>query len=413
MFQVKRCRLCDGPLDSILHLGDLQVSGFPSDAATLAPPTAPLDFSVCRDCALVQLRHTVEPDRLFRDQYWYRSSVNETMRAELADVVEQATARVPLSFHDPVVDVGANDGTLLANYRDYKALCVAFEPATNLHAELGRHCDVLIPNYFPDGCASWGEEYENRVKILTSIACFYDLDDPRAFVEAVARWLHPRGVWIVQFQDLHQMLQATAFDNIVHEHLFYPSLGAIERLIAPHGLRVVDCETRAINGGSLRLTIQHDTPAARAHHRVDEQRIREAGCDGWQALERFAWRAGEIRKQLQTVIQELLPFGPIDLYGASTKFNTLAQWCQLDGAIIRQAWERSPEKWGRYTITGIPIVPEEAGRARPPATLLVGIWQFAEHVMQREQDYLATGGRIVVPLPSVNIAWVGVWGGRG
>lgn len=400
------CRVCAGDLQSILDLGNLAISTFP-ETPNAVLSRAPLDFCRCDRCGLVQLRHTVHPERLFRDQYWYRSGVNETMRAELDDVVEQALLHTGgrLDYHDLVCDIGANDGTLLAAYRK-RAFCrdvprIAFEPARNLWPALRPHCEVLVQDFFPNGLDQVPGAV-GRVKILTSIACFYDLDDPLVFVEQVAQLLHPEGVWVVQFQDLDQMLMATAFDNICHEHVFYPSLAAIERMIQPYGLKVLDAQLRAINGGSYRLTIGYGTHKP-ATARVDEVRQLEAGCEDWQTLERFAWRVGEVRNQIQAAIDQIVDRGPIDVYGASTKFNTLAQYCGLDDGVIRQAWERSPEKVGRRTITGIPIVDEATGRADPPVALLAGIWQFRESILQRETDYLAGGGTILFPLPVVDV----------
>src|SRR5678816_4379987 len=93
---------------------------------------------------------------------------------------------------------------------------------------LSEHCTTLIPEYFPNGTRL----EPKSVSIFTSIACFYAVNDPVGFVSAVDAALAIYGVWVVQFQDLHQMLQTTAFDDICHEHLFYPSLASMERVIA-------------------------------------------------------------------------------------------------------------------------------------------------------------------------------------
>lgn len=422
----RRCRACEGTLDSILDLGALALSNFPAVGTEDAQgPRAPLDLCACAACQLVQLRHTVDPDALFKDHYWYRSSINETMQAELADVVEQGIARIDrFDYGDFVLDVGANDGTLLAAYRSHvrtrSVPRIAFEPAQNLQADLARHAEIRYAKYFPPSLAVQGRpvippfSYRGlygRVKVLTSIAMFYDLDAPHTFVDAVHALLHPEGVWIVQFQDLHQMLRATAFDNICHEHVCYYSLASFERLIASHGLRVVDAEVRAINGGSYRLYIKHadqdllldETLAGGRYARVEALRHQEQGCQDWHTLERFAWRVGQVRAQITAALGHLATRGPIDVYGASTKFNTLAQYCGLDGTLIRQAWERSPEKVGRQTVTEIPIVSEATGRADPPAALLAGIWQFRESILTREAGYLAGGGTILFPLPVVDL----------
>jgi NDP-4-keto-2,6-dideoxyhexose 3-C-methyltransferase len=216
---------------------------------------------------------------------------------------------------------------------------------------------------------------------------------------------HPEGVWVVQFQDLHQMIEATAFDNICHEHLCYYSLSSFERLITPYGLTVVDAERRAINGGSYRIYVKHAGAAysSDASARLFDLQVAEHACEEWHTLEKFAWRVGEARKQIHGAIASAQYGRPIDLYGASTKANTLLQYCGLDHVVIRQAWERSPAKWGRQTVTGIPIVSEAIGRDDPPGMLLAGIWQFRDAILRREAEYLARGGTLLFPLPQVDL----------
>ena len=403
LFGERSCRLCHGDLETILDLGSLALSTFlrPDDPP---PDRAPLDLCACVDCATVQLRHTVDPDRLFR-KYWYVSGINETMRAELADVVSAARQRVAgLTRYDTVIDVGANDGTLLANY-GHVPTRIAFEPARNFHGSLHREADLVVADYFPQALSQVGK-LDGHVAILTSIAMFYDLDEPREFVAAVKQILAPGGVWVVQFQDLDQMLKQTAFDNIVHEHLVYYSLASFERLIAPYQLEVFDAEVRAINGGSYRLYVGHAAGDRDldGYDRVNALRHREAGCEDWQTLQRFVWRAIEVKRQLQAMLDLFASTEQtVDVYAASTKFSTLSQWCGIAPPLVRQAWERTPEKYGLQTVTGIPIVPEGEGRSDPPVVLLAGAWHFKEAFLQREAKFIEQGGQFLFPLPYLDI----------
>lgn len=392
------CRGCGGPLDKLLDLGSLYLSTFLGPEDPL-PPTAPLELTMCRDCDLVQLRHTVQPDKLFR-HYWYKSAINEAMREELANVVRGAINSIaPLTGSDVVIDIGANDGTLLSFYPRLiptgGPLRVAFEPAKNLYVAVRQHADVLIADYFPQ------ELQGVKAKIISSVAMFYDLDDPHSFLEAVQQTLHPEGVWVVQFQDLLGMVEATAYDNLCFEHLVYYSLGSFETLVAQHGLRVVRVERRAINGGSLRLYVQHD-PAV-PDRTVEAQRHLEADLS-WDTLQRFAWASQEHSSNLRFMLTKLRERGhTIDLYGASTKTQTLLQYAMIGPELIRWGVERSPEKFGRKMVTGIPIVPEEQWREDPGQYILVGIWGFKEAILQREADYLRKGGSFIFPLPALEI----------
>jgi NDP-4-keto-2,6-dideoxyhexose 3-C-methyltransferase len=396
------CRTCRGPLSPLLDLGILDLPRFPLPGDP-PPPQAPLDLRVCDACRLVQLAHTVAPDLLYR-QYWYRSSINEAMRAELIAVVQAALLEVNLYPQDLVVDVGANDGYLLSQYptqrAHWQATRIGIEPAENLREACAAHCEVLIPGYFPPPAGGTLQQIAQEVKILTSIAMFYGLDDPTKFVRAVDQILHVDGVWILQLQDLAQMIETTAFDNICHEHLTYWSLSAFVWFLDHCGvdLQVTHAERRAINGGSLRIVVRRR--AYPVQPSVADLMQAEQASIGWQALGGFAWQVGEIQKQIAAVVEDAA--ATIDLYGASTKGSTLLQVCGITHPRIRQAWERNPEKFGR-TTNGIPIVSEDQGHADPPDVLLATIWQFRDTVLLREAEFIRQGGRILFPLPEVDI----------
>ena len=144
-------------MDPVLNLGNLALSGFPTESIPGNLPfgeKVPLDLCACVDCQLVQLSYSVDPDRLFKHHYWYRSGINELMRAELADVVRQGIAHVEsLGIADYVMDTGANDGTLLAEYRNHAkardVARVAYEPAHNLQAQLNTRAEDVYEGYFP------------------------------------------------------------------------------------------------------------------------------------------------------------------------------------------------------------------------------------------------------------------------
>ncbi len=406
------CRVCPDHvvLDPVLHLGPNAPSTFldPDEQAPL--PDTPLDLARCPECTLVQLRHTLPAELLFR-QYWYQSGINEVMWRELGDVVTAACARVRVNAADLVLDIGANDGTLLSTYSGIRPTRLAFEPAQNLQAALERHTDKIFPDFFPPKTNQG--LIPVKYKHIFAIAMFYDLDDPNAFVHVVKQLLHPDGVFIVQLQDLAGMLETTAFDCICHEHVEYYSLYALERTLKHNALKVYDVEPRAINGGSIRCYIGHaerQPPwAARATgvgrvlaqlSREDKMGLHDADMIALR-FQQFGRRIARVRETLQALVAAAHHLGqPVDGYGASTKGNTLLQVCGLDATKIRQIAERSPAKVGKVTVaTRIPIVSEEAWRQDPAPVTLVPIWQFREAVLEREAAYLQGGGQFLFPLP--------------
>jgi hypothetical protein len=364
------------------------------------------------------MQHTVAQDHLYRT-YHYRSGVNEMMVAELRSIVAQAQGLVPLSAQDLVLDIGANDGTLLAQYalQGQPPRRLAVEPALNLQATLSQHCEQWTSDYFP---TSMYDRYAGQIKVITAIAMAYDLEDPVGFFEAVRALLHPEGICIVQFQDFGQMRETNAFDNIVPEHLEYYTLHTLQHIVRKAGLEPVHCLTTPINGGSLRVVLRPASWVMRrgVQHGIDTSVYAQLEREAQQGLTpsevllqgrygaftTFAANVRRVQDQIHATVQGLLEQGcRLDVYGASTKGNVLLQILGLGPEQVRQAIDRSPEKAGLHTVTGISIVNEADGEYLPAPAWLIPIWQFRESVLRRNQWYLEGGGSMIFPLPSVEI----------
>ena len=256
--EIKNCRACGESLPSthVFTLGTMPLVSFPEDPGDV-PLCAPLDLVKCRHCTLVQLRHTVDPDLMFR-QYWYRSSVTGTMREALGDVVESAKRFTDLEAGDAVCDIGCNDGTLLSFYPPDVERC-GFEPSGGVPrvVDLLEKGIKLVPDFFIT--ENIRKKWERRFKIITAIAMFYDLSDPGQFLEDVKWALAPGGIFVVQMNYLCTMLLNRAVDNIGHEHLAYYSAEAFFRLCAAHRMRIERLETNNVNGGSIRFYVRPGT----------------------------------------------------------------------------------------------------------------------------------------------------------
>jgi NDP-4-keto-2,6-dideoxyhexose 3-C-methyltransferase len=405
------CRSCESDrLESVLDLGNLYVSNFADVPDSGRWPRVPLDLVLCGGCGLAQLRHTTPPEWLYT-HYWYKSGISAMMRAALIDIARRAAHFVGLHAGDSVLDIGCNDGTLLRSY-DYDDLRrVGFEPAENLACEAAAGTDRIVPDFFSARPVA-GEQF----RVVTSIAMFYDLEDPSAFVADVASILLEEGVWVIEMHYLPMVLECNAFDAICHEHIEYYSLSSLEPLLARHGLLVADVETNDVNGGSFRVYVVHrDSPAASVparRQRVNAMRAREqgAGLLGPAVYQEFGARVRQIGAKLQEWLRNERREGrEISAYGASTKGNTLLQVFGLDHTMIRSAAERNPEKWGKYTVgTWIPIVSEAEARAHADDFLVLP-WHFMDEIQAREHDFLARGGKLVAPLPNLRVITANEW----
>jgi hypothetical protein len=373
----KLCRVCGGELAVMLDLGDQYLPRWCKDGA-LDKPHAPLRLARCSSCGLLQLADTVHPDLLYRE-FWYRSGMNQTMRDALKDITIDAFA-----YHAAGgwLDIGANDGTLLSLLpRSFKRF--ACEPALNFAPELAKIADAVLPDYFKAGIAT-------GIQVITSIACFYDVADPNAFVKAIAETLAQDGIWINQLNDSPAMLRQNAFDSICHEHLFYYDVPSLERIYAKHGLEIIDVTTNDVNGGSIRVIAgfkgRHLVHYRGTHHQPSEDDVRAF------ARRTERWR-GHVREILRTLPR------PIWGYGASTKGSTLLQYLGANHSFEGIA-DRNPLKYGtEQPGLWIHVRSEAEMRADSPGTLFVLPWAFRKEFIEREEGLRRNGTVMFFPLP--------------
>lgn len=347
-------------------------------------------------CGLLQLSVSVPPKILY-DRYWYRSGTNRTMTEHLRGIA--ATAQAITGKPGSILDIGCNDGTLLAAI-DPSWKRVGIDPSDvvkdvplDIEAIRGTYPDIRLT----------GRQFD----VITSIACFYDLEDPRQFAMNIRVNLADEGVWVFEQSYMPRMFEQLSYDTICHEHLEYYSLAVIEKILASASLRVFDVEFNEINGGSIRCYAAKrdsewvETPAVTAVRRREFDLLLDTGLPYGE----FTQRMWAHKAKLSALLMHLKAEGKsIHVYGASTKGNTLLQFCNIDNTVIDVAADRSPYKWGAKTVgTNIPIVSEEESRAMRPDYYLVLPWHFREEFLERERATLEAGTKFIFPLPEIAV----------
>ncbi len=403
--KIKYCRACDSArLTALIDLGNHAISGFFPKPNT--PVTHPLALVLCDQCKLVQLAHlSVPADDLYR-QYWYKSGINRSMKQALQDIVKSIKKRITIFPEDIIVDIGANDGTLLG-FWGKPVTTIGFEPAKNLVAEAKTRATNIINDFF-----SWKSlnsiTHGKKAKVITTIAMFYDLENPNSFVSDLSTSLTQYGVWVNQMASLSATVKNNMFDNICHEHIEHYSLYSLESLLARHNLSVVDIETNDVNGGSMRVYIMHTETAGTykypdAKKRLSAYRHMESNLKltNLSTYRAFNKRVLRIKKHILSFIATENKRGKIVYgYGASTKGNTLLQYYKIAKNQLPYIAERNPSKWGLYTAgTNIPIISEAQARRDKPDIFIVLPWHFKKEFITREITYLKNGGTLLFPLP--------------
>ena len=402
---------------NILNLGSFYVSDFLNQNEKLDSRSKyPLDLILDEEIGAVKLTEAPPHNQMW-GKYWYRSGINQSMTRELNSIVDQITSRIKYQKGDVWLDIACNDGTMFKfipeDFQKYGC-----DPCDDSYYQESSKLANVIQDYFTYEAWVKANPDNKKAKIITTIAMFYDLDDPHSFVEDIKKVLEDDGVWVIQLSYTPLMIDQLAFDNICHEHVYYYCLSSLKKLFDMHGLKIVDAELNDTNGGSTRVYIQKNEASIASFGTAPLRDVCNFRIEALLEYEKnnydlssqslwnyFANRLEELKNTTVDFIRAEKAKGKkIYGYGASTKGNTLLQYFGLDYKDIDAIAERSNYKFGLKTAgTDIPIVSEAEMREAKPDYLLILPWCFISEFITREQDFLDNGGAFIVPCPKFEI----------
>ena len=405
--EIINCRICHNTnLINVLSLGEQALTGvFPHHVSEVVS-SGPLDLVWCSKCGLLQLKQSYNLEEMYGDNYGYRSGLNVYMVNHLTNKIKTLENFVKLTKKDLVLDIGSNDATSLKAYT-VKCKKVGIDPTGTKFKSFYTADIDLIPDFFSKKVFSKKYPTE-KAKVITSIAMFYDLEDPAAFVKDIGAVLSDTGIWHFEQSYMPSMLRSNAYDTVCHEHLEFYSFKVIKSLLEDCGLRVVDVQVNSINGGSFAVTACKKNAPYRSNHPVIEWMLRQEDdirLDTPKPYRNFEEKVFLHRKNLLGLVEALISDGKTVFgYGASTKGNVLLQFCGLTSKHIPYIADVNEDKFGCFTPgTYIPIISEKEARAMKPDYFLVFPWHFKYSILEREREFIESGGKFIFPLPEIEI----------
>lgn len=417
--EISKCKVCGSEnLQDIFTFDPQYISAtFVEDnnkEGDLAKIKVPMTLTLCSDskekngCGLLQLREEVEPTFLY-SRYFYRSSTNKTMIKDLNDVVLDIQNKVNLTDGDIVVDIGANDCTMIQFY-PANLNRVAIEPAKNIDWSSVDSSVKIINNYFSANVFKEAMPLK-KVKVFSCCAMFYDLADPNKFVNDIKTLLADDGIWCIQLSYLPSMINNMNFYDICHEHLSYYSVNSLSYLLERNGLHIFDVSLNDVNGGSARVFVSHKENTGVV------TKINENNLDKLMQFEKsmdlkekktylnFYSDILNIQKKIKDFFKnELAKGNKIIGLGASTKGNILLQFFGITKEMMPYISEINATKIGLRTLgSDFELISEDAASALNPSTYLVLPWYFKDEIIKREDKFIKKGGALLFPMPYIHL----------
>jgi C-methyltransferase C-terminal domain/Putative zinc binding domain/Methyltransferase domain len=405
--EISKCRISGSTnLISVLSLGEQYLTGVFPKTKEEEITKGPLDLVWCPDSGLLQMKQSYSLDEMYGDNYGYRSGLNSSMVKHLTNKIHTLEKIVKLNEKDLVIDIGSNDATSLKAYTG-KFSKVGIDPTGQKFKEFYTNGVDLIPDFF--SADVFNKHFpDQKAKIITSIAMFYDLESPIKFVKDIETTLDEDGIWHFEQSYMPSMLRTNSYDTICHEHLEFYSFKVIKVLLESCGMRVLDVQMNAINGGSFAVTAAKVNSKYKSNSPVIDwmlQQEDDMGLDTPKPYRDFEERVFKHRKNLIGLLDALVNDGKkVFGYGASTKGNVLLQFCGITSKHLPYIAEVNDQKFGCFTPgTKIPIISEKQAHEMNPDYFFVLPWHFKNSILERETKFLERGGKFIFPLPEIEI----------
>jgi len=402
--QKKTCRYCDTPLGpAFLEMGTMALANsyVKPGEATKDEFKCPLSLTRCTHCGLVQLTHVVPPDLMFK-HYLYVSSTTQTFRDHFAAYAARVKSRVTPKEKPLAVDIGSNDGLLLACYEKEGMRAVGVDPAENLSQAANANGLVTLNRYFDAEAVREIRERFGPADAVSANNVFAHIDDIAGVCRNVSTLLDDQGIFSIEFPYLVTMMDQLLFDMIYHEHLSYIAIGPLQVVMNRFGFEIFDIEPVASHGGSLRVFAQKKGGGRPVAPIVGDflEKEKARGLSNEAAYHTFARQVMDVKNGFMQKVAALKKAGKtLCGYGAPAKASTLINFYGLTPQDITYVVDDNPLKQG-YGVPGahIPIVPSARLAEKPADYVIIFAWNFAQEIMKKIGYLREKGVDFLIPV---------------
>ena len=399
------CRACDSTnMYCFLPMGDHPAANAFVRPENLDKPDVlfPLESHACLDCGLIQIPDPLPAD--FYVDYVYMPSATTTMPAHFAALAHQFREKLVTAPGQLVVDIGSNDGLLLAACLGEGMRVLGVDPSANI-SQFARDRGVEVFNeYFTAESAVRIRDQYGPARVIVCTNTFNHIDNLDDFMAGVATLLDPEGSFVLELPQALTCIELNEFDTVYHEHLSTFTAASLVALGRKFGFKLVELEELPIHGGSMRCTLSRvGEPSAAVTAYLEREKA--AGLFTKEAYDRHVERVHAIRSELMSLLERLKGEGRrLAGYSAPAKGNTLLNYFRIGPDTLEWIADRNELKQGRYTPgMRIPVVSPDRIAVDQPDYLLILAWNFRDEIVQQQSEFLAKGGKFIVPIPRVEI----------
>ena len=338
---------------------------------------------------LVTQMNYVDAPMMFNDTYAYRCSMSQTMRTHFLRFSCHMKDEVYKNHTPKVLEIGSNDGVFIKNWD--KKTTFAVEPCGNFAEETNEMGYKTYAKFWNMDTSNEILEDQGKMDLVFSANCMCHIPDIDSAFKAVENILSDDGLFVFEDPSLYDMIGRNTYDQIYDEHAHIFSVTALKKILERNNLCIVKVDTlRDIHGGSNRIyakKINHNNPDASVKICIEVEE-REGLHIGYRYRD-FADDVDRMKRALVEFVNWKKNEGSkIISYGATSKSTTIFNYCKIGPDLIDYITDTTPEKQGKYSPgMHIPIISPEEGFNNSVDYALLGAWNFAKEIKEKEKDF--------------------------
>jgi SAM-dependent methyltransferase len=368
-------------------------------------PKFPLNLVFCPESALVQITEDVPEDQLFDDNYLYFSSFSDVVLKHSREHALSLIDERKLDADSLVVELASNDGYLLKNFVEAGIPVLGIDPSSEPAKAANAIGVPTMVEFFGRDLAEQLVADGKRADVIVANNVFAHIPDINDFTAGMKLLLADDGVIHIENPYVRDLIEHCEFDTIYHEHFYYHSCTSIDRQMRRHGLYLNHVEYfPKLHGGTLRWHCGHErNPSDTLLEYLAAER--EAGLDSFEYYAAFADRVAGVKRDLLALLTDLKAQGKtIAAYGAAAKGATLINYVGIGTDLVDFVVDRNTHKHGLHMPGTHQLVKDVSALTdEMPDYVLLLAWNFKDEIMAQQADYLARGGKFIVPVPTPQI----------
>ena len=351
---------------------------------------------------LVSIINTVPKEKMFNNEYPYKSSESKTMKKSFKDLAKKIKKHYKPNF---IIEIGSNDGIFLKNFK--KNVAVGVEPCKNLSKLTIKKKYKTFSEYWNLNLAKKITKFKKAdlVYSANTLSHIKKLDE---IFKAINLSLTKNGILILEDPSLLSCIKNVAYDQFYCEHIYVFSTIALKNVLKKFDLEIFDIQNTKTHGGSNRYYIKkkiNNIYKIKNRVRVEVRKELKFGLHKFSTYKKFSLKVKESKQKLFSIFskiknKKLKVIG----YGATAKSCTVLNYCKVGRNFIEYFYDTTSYKIGRY-LPGSKILIKKYKKLdkKNVDIAFLGAWNFKEEIFKKEKNFINKGGKFIthVPIPKI------------